>query len=95
MKRRFFLFAAPAIVAAPSLMRVSTLPEQLRGFQSLTLSNGSIIHFDATAIHDNKMYFLDMSRLMYADGGNLLRRTGLGAMFTDEEYERLVMDDCG
>lgn len=24
MKRRFFLFAAPAIVAAPSLMRVST-----------------------------------------------------------------------
>lgn len=33
MKRRFFLFAAPAIVAAPSLMRVSTalqliLPEQ-------------------------------------------------------------------
>jgi hypothetical protein len=26
MKRRFFLFAAPAIVAAPSLMRVSTLP---------------------------------------------------------------------
>lgn len=25
MKRRFFLFAAPAIVAAPSLMRVSTL----------------------------------------------------------------------
>ncbi len=25
MKRRFFLFAAPAIVAAPSLMRVSAL----------------------------------------------------------------------
>lgn len=25
MKRRFFLFAAPAIVAAPSLMRISTL----------------------------------------------------------------------
>jgi hypothetical protein len=25
MNRRFFLFAAPAIVAAPSLMRVSTL----------------------------------------------------------------------
>ncbi len=27
MKRRFFLFAAPAIVAAPSLMRVSTLAQ--------------------------------------------------------------------
>lgn len=29
MNRRFFLFAAPAIVAAPSLMRVSTLPASL------------------------------------------------------------------
>lgn len=27
MRRRFFLFAAPAIVAAPSLMRVSTLAQ--------------------------------------------------------------------
>lgn len=25
MKRRFFLFAAPAIIAAPSLMRISAL----------------------------------------------------------------------
>lgn len=30
MKRRFFLLAAPAIVAAPSLMRVSMMPRRLR-----------------------------------------------------------------
>lgn len=29
MKRRFFLLAAPVIVAAPSLMKVSTLPATL------------------------------------------------------------------
>ncbi len=29
MNRRFFLLAAPAIVAAPSLMRVSVMPQAL------------------------------------------------------------------
>lgn len=37
MKRRFFLFAAPAIVAAPSLMRVSTLPAALAATDWLDL----------------------------------------------------------
>lgn len=37
MKRRFFLFAAPAIVAAPSLMRVSTLPLALSAATDIDL----------------------------------------------------------
>jgi hypothetical protein len=42
MKRRFFLFAAPAIVAAPSLMRVSTLPAALSLFPETRIFSAAV-----------------------------------------------------
>jgi hypothetical protein len=40
MKRRFFLFAAPAIVAAPSLMKVSAAVFPIRVGTDLQIING-------------------------------------------------------
>ena len=44
MNRRFFLFAAPAIVAAPSLMKVSAAPcsAEYRGFRLVALHPGAV-----------------------------------------------------
>lgn len=41
LKRRFFLLAAPAIVAAPSLMRVSVMPRELRSSGNILGDAGS------------------------------------------------------
>lgn len=44
MNRRFFLLAAPAIVAAPSLMKVSAAPwsAEHRGFRLVALHPGAV-----------------------------------------------------
>lgn len=44
MNRRFFLLAAPAIVAAPSLMKVSAAPwfAEYRGFRLVALHPGAV-----------------------------------------------------
>lgn len=49
MRRRFFLFAAPAIVAAPSLMKISALalPQKGKswysGYETLAMSESDLV----------------------------------------------------
>jgi len=101
MKRRFFLFAAPAIVAAPSLMRVSTAaqmsPYRYSAQEGRILLGGSKEFWswweEVAEVKEAAMRSITgISDLMYGDGGAITRRMGLGSLLSDEEYARLTAD---
>lgn len=84
MQRRFFLFAAPAIVAAPSLMRVSTvanlfLPPKRVLFGTALFAPDDVAGFDAT---------LDAARYMV----DILRKAGPGARIVERRFHRHDLD---
>ncbi len=70
MKRRFFLFAAPAIVAAPSLMKISTalftVPPDVSAwrfdvlygtklFQPSLVTNGMVLRMARASLETNRL----------------------------------------